>query len=120
MTSGRCGVSRVGRADVAGDRTSRLPHGWVALAVGVAFTFLLATSLGPLDATPRAVAANPAATVIATYRARIAELMAEQGVPGLAVALVDRERALWVEGFGHLDRGGSAPATADTIFTVQC
>ena len=119
MTSGRCGVSRVGRADVAGDWTSRLPRGRFTLAVGAAFAFLLATSIGPLDSTPRAVAANPAATVIATYRARIPELMAEQGVPGLAVALVDADRTLWVEGFGHVDGGGSAPVTADTIFSVQ-
>ena len=45
--------------------------------------------------------------------------MAEQGIPGLAVALVDRDRALWVEGFGHVDGRGSAPVTADTIFSVQ-
>ncbi len=45
--------------------------------------------------------------------------MAEQGVPGLAVALVDTQRTLWVEGFGHVDRRGSAPVTADTIFSVQ-
>ena len=98
---------------------SRLPRGRVALAVAAALAFSLATSIGPLDSTPRAVAANPAATVIAKYRARIPELMAEQGVPGLAVALVDRDRTLWVEGFGHVDGGGSAPVTADTIFSVQ-
>ena len=119
MTSARGGVSRVGRADVAGDWTSRLPCGRFTLGVGVAFTFVLATSLGPVDATPRAVAANPAAPVIATYRARIPELMADQGVPGLAVALVDADRTLWVEGFGHVDGGGSAPVNADTIFSVQ-
>ena len=45
--------------------------------------------------------------------------MAEQGVPGLAVALVDKDGTLWVEGFGHLDGRGSAPVTADTIFSVQ-
>ncbi len=104
---------------MAGDWTSRLPRGRFTLAVGVAFTFVLATSLGPVDATPRAVAANPAAPVIATYRARIPGLMAEQGVPGLAVALVDADRTLWVEGFGHVDGGGSAPVNADTIFSVQ-
>ena len=39
--------------------------------------------------------------------------------PGLAVALVDRDRTLWVEGFGHVDRQGSAPVTADTIFSAS-
>jgi CubicO group peptidase (beta-lactamase class C family) len=60
-----------------------------------------------------------AATVIARYRARVPELMAEQGIPGLAVALVDKDQALWVEGFGHLDRPGSDPVNADTVFSAQ-
>jgi CubicO group peptidase (beta-lactamase class C family) len=90
-----------------------------ALAVGAAFTFSLVTSIGPLDSTPQAVAANPAATVIAKYRASIPQLMREQGVPGLAVVLVDANRTLWIEGFGHLDGRGSAPATDDTTFSVQ-
>jgi CubicO group peptidase (beta-lactamase class C family) len=38
--------------------------------------------------------------------------------PALPVALVDRDRMLWVEGFGHIDRGGTAPVNADTIFSV--
>ena len=45
--------------------------------------------------------------------------MAEQDVPGLAVALVDKDRTLWLEGFGRLDGRGSAPVNADTIFSVQ-
>lgn len=85
----------------------------------MALAFSLASSIGPLGSTPQAVAANPAATVIASYRARIPQLMREQGVPGLAVALVDKDQTLWVEGFGHLDRGGSAPVTADTIFSAE-
>jgi CubicO group peptidase (beta-lactamase class C family) len=104
---------------VAAARVSRWLCGRVALAVVAALAFSLGTWMGPFDRTPRAVAASPAETVIASYRARIPELMAEQGVPGLAVALVDADRTLWVEGFGHVDRGGSAPVTADTIFSVQ-
>jgi CubicO group peptidase (beta-lactamase class C family) len=68
----------------------------------------------------RPVAADdPVATVIARYRERIPALMAEQGVPGLAVALVDADHELWVEGFGHIDGPDSAPVTADTIFSIQ-
>ncbi len=64
-------------------------------------------------------AADPAANVIAKYQSRIPELMAEQDIPGLAVALVDGDRVVWTQAFGHLDRDGSAPVTADTIFSVQ-
>jgi CubicO group peptidase (beta-lactamase class C family) len=109
----------VPRAVLQQATASRRPCERAALVVVAALAFSLGTSIGPLDSTPRAVAANPAATVIARYRAQIPQLMAEQGIPGLAVALVDRDQALWVEGFGHVDGGGSAPVTADTIFSVQ-
>ena len=77
------------------------------------------TSGASLDTTHRVLARDAAATVIARYRARIPDLMAEQGIPGLAVTLVDKDETLWVQGFGHLERGGSAPVNADTIFSVQ-
>jgi CubicO group peptidase (beta-lactamase class C family) len=90
----------------------------VTRALAAAFVVSLVIATGPLDSTSRA-AADPAATVVATYRMRIPELMAEQGIPGLAVALVDRGRTLWVQGFGHLDEAGSAPVDADTIFSAE-
>lgn len=73
----------------------------------------------PTETTHRVLADEAAETVIARYRARIPELMAEQGIPGLAVALVDKDEPLWVEGFGRIDRRGSVPVNADTIFGVQ-
>ena len=88
-----------------------------AVAVGLLFGF--ATSIVALGSVPPASAADVAATVIARYREGIPGLMAEQGVPGLAVALVDGDRARWVEGFGYRDHQGGAPVTADTMFSVQ-
>jgi CubicO group peptidase (beta-lactamase class C family) len=58
-------------------------------------------------------------TVIAHYRNRIPQLMRNQHVPGLAVAVVDRDRVLWQEGFGSTDTDGRTPVTADTAFSVQ-
>src|SRR6266545_3063770 len=88
-----------------------------AVAVGLLFGF--ATSIVALGSVPSASAADVAATVIARYRERIPRLMADQKVPGLAVALVDGDRARWVEGFGYRDHQGGVPVTADTIFSVQ-
>lgn len=86
----------------------------VALAACVLLAVLAAvTPVAAIGASPSAEA------VIARYRQRIPELMAEQGVPGIAVALVDGDSVLWSEGFGHTDGDGSAPVTADTIFSVQ-
>jgi CubicO group peptidase (beta-lactamase class C family) len=92
----------------------------MARAAAVGLVVALVLSADPLgSARPVRAADDPAATVIAKYQARIPELMAEQGIPGLAVALVDKDTVLWTEGFGHLDRDGSPPVTADTIFAVQ-
>src|SRR5690348_16847022 len=63
-------------------------------AFAAALMVVVVTAIGLVGPTFQAAAANPAGTVIATYRARIPELMAEQRIPGLAVAIVDRDRAL--------------------------
>ena len=97
-------------------------HGLVSAAIAACVGVLtgVAAPLSGIASPARsaASAADPAA-VIAKYQASIPQLMAEQDIPGLAVALVDADRALWVEGFGHLDGPDSAPVTPDTIFSVQ-
>ena len=59
------------------------------------------------------------AAVIARYQEKIPELMAEEDVPGLALAVVDGDRVVWQQGFGSTERDGGTPVTVDTIFSVQ-
>ena len=100
--------------------TPPIGRGPSVATIGAAIVLILgATGAASGAPAPSAVAASGADAVISTYRARIPQLMAEQHVPGLAVALVDGDRVVWVEGFGRLDREGSAPVTADTVFGVQ-
>ncbi|HEU4426517.1 MAG TPA: serine hydrolase domain-containing protein, partial [Pilimelia sp.] len=88
----------------------------VAAAVGV----LLTTMSGgaPAVAVP-AVQRDGVAAVIARYQARIPALMAQEHIPGLALALVDGDRVVWQQGFGSTDSDGRTPVTVDTIFSVQ-
>ncbi len=44
--------------------------------------------------------------------------IADDKVKGLAVALVDDQRTVWVEGFGKADVANDIPATADTHFEI--
>ena len=88
-------------------------------AVVAAMVLGLATTGVAFGSPPVVPAADPGTAVISRYRERIPELMAQQGIPGLAVALVDRDRALWVEGFGQVDGPDSPQVTGDTIFSVQ-
>ena len=88
----------------------------------VTAALMAGAAVAPVSLTPATAAStppDPAGVVVARYRASIPEMMAQRGVPGLAVALVDRDRALWVQGFGYRDRAGGARVAADTMFSVQ-
>jgi len=52
------------------------------------------------------------------YRQYIPEIMAEDKVPGLSLALVDRDGILWAGGFGYTDYDRKTPVTTDTMFLI--
>lgn len=45
-------------------------------------------------------------------------MMKERKIPGLSLALVDREGILWTAGFGHTDYDLKTPVTRDTHFAI--
>jgi CubicO group peptidase (beta-lactamase class C family) len=45
--------------------------------------------------------------------------MRKNKIPGVAVALVDRERILWAAGFGYTETDKKTPVTPETIFSIQ-
>ena len=49
-------------------------------------------------------------------RARVAEVLAREKVPGVAIALVGRDGPIWIGGVGVADEQTGAPVTADTVF----
>lgn len=69
------------------------------------------------NASSVAAVGNP--DIIARYRQLIPQLMKEQHIPGLAVAVVDETQVLWAEGFGYTDTDHKTAVTPDTIFSVQ-
>ncbi len=83
----------------------RLARATVATVVEV----LLVTTWGGAVAVQVPAARRDAvAEVIASYQATIPELMAQEHIPGLAVALVGGDRVMWQQGFGHTGNDGSA------------
>ena len=52
------------------------------------------------------------------YRQRIPEIMSEEKVPGISIALVDREGILWAAGFGYTDYDKKTPVTTDTMYLI--
>lgn len=48
----------------------------------------------------------------------ITNQMAEHGVVGLSIALVDGDQLVWAQGFGYADKENGIPATANTIYHI--
>ena len=57
--------------------------------------------------------------MIDDLRDEIPRRMEQQGLPGLAIALVDRDGIVWAEGFGTTERAGGRPVTTKTMFNIQ-
>ena len=69
-------------------------------------------------------AAEPALTAmqLAPIRYAVSELirkeMKAKDVAGLSIALVEDQKIVWAEGFGHADRARRLPAQATTLYSV--
>jgi len=61
---------------------------------------------------------EPLEAVIADLEGFVPAYMAEQGVPGVAIALVRDGRVVWTEGFGVTSVLTGKPVTPDTTFKV--
>ena len=46
-------------------------------------------------------------------------MMQQYDISGLAIAIVDDKRILWIEGFGYTDWDQRNPVTQDTLFSIQ-
>lgn len=77
--------------------------------------------------TPTAIAPDVQKTIasasitdtMAEYQQEIPQLMQQQNIPGLAIAVVDDQGILWAEGFGFTDTDQQVPITPGTIFSIQ-
>lgn len=57
--------------------------------------------------------------VIKKYQQEIPQKMRQEKIPGLAIAIVDAQRVLWMKGFGFTNKEQKRPITTDTIFSIQ-
>lgn len=58
-------------------------------------------------------------SVIEAIRVEIKKAMKQEDIGGLAIALVDKDKIIWSEGFGYTDLSQKEKVTADTIFSIQ-
>jgi CubicO group peptidase (beta-lactamase class C family) len=58
-------------------------------------------------------------SIMDKYRQDIQQRMQQDEIPGLAIAVVDDQNVLWMEGFGYTDWDKKIPVTQDTLFSIQ-
>ena len=80
-------------------------------------------TLGAAPPAPSPLGAPPAAAaeysnVVDTLRREIPQMMADTGVVGASVALIDGDRVIMSEGFGWADKTRRRPVTARTLFHI--
>ena len=60
----------------------------------------------------------PPPSTIPELEARIRDVLADTKTPGIGIALVSRDSALWVAGIGAADVASGRDATAETLFRI--
>lgn len=55
---------------------------------------------------------------IADARAAIRQAMADSGTPSVSVALIERDRLVWAEAFGSIDKAAGTAVSTDTLFCI--
>jgi CubicO group peptidase (beta-lactamase class C family) len=83
--------------------------GLVTTMILAAFDFALQDGLQQVNYEP----------LIDEYRRLIPEVMQRENIPGVSVAIVDKNGIIWTEGFGFTDEQRTRPVTDGTIFSVQ-
>jgi CubicO group peptidase (beta-lactamase class C family) len=91
----------------------------IGCLIGMFCVLIVSCTPSGVSFRPTATVSASAAAIIAKYRQAIPQLMTEQHIPGLAVAVAGENGTVWAEGFGYTDNNHKTAATPDTIFSVQ-
>ena len=79
---------------------------------------LAANGFEPAERAASATRTESPPADLGELRARIAEIMEREHIPGAGIALVVRDHVLWAGGVGLADRERGVPVSADTMFRV--
>lgn len=95
-------------------RRRTLPVLATVAAMGVTLVAAPSQSAPP----PTTAAAVDYGSVVRTLRSEIPQIMAEAGVVGATVAVIDGDRVVMSEGFGWADKAHRRPVTRRTLFHI--
>jgi CubicO group peptidase (beta-lactamase class C family)/D-alanyl-D-alanine dipeptidase len=104
-------TNRVNRQGTLSDLVTRLA--WLL------FVSLLSLSgLGLAQSTPNVPVRKDYVEVVEALKPFIEREIAEQGLPGLSIAIVDDQQIVWAQGFGWANSKTKTPATAETVYRI--
>jgi CubicO group peptidase (beta-lactamase class C family) len=79
---------------------------------------LLLAGCGAVPQRPENVARNDIESIKAYLGQLVRHEMDTHQIAGMSIALVDDQKVIWAEGFGHADHEAGRPATAATLYRV--
>jgi CubicO group peptidase (beta-lactamase class C family) len=86
--------------------------------LAIAFIACLWTAASGGPQIVRVVPSNSPDDLFAAARLKITGILKETAASGIAVAVAKEGKILWEQGFGFTARGGKAPVTPDTMFSL--
>jgi len=101
--------------------SSRALAGCLLLLASAALIFTLPIDCSRTladDSSPNIPARRDYAGIFETLKPFLEREMAEKGIPGLSIAIVDDQQVVWAEGFGMADPHERKPATVATVYRI--
>ncbi len=86
-------------------------------ALAISLSIACSRSLAD-DSAPNIPARKDYAAIAETLKPFIEREMAEKGLPGLSIAIIDDQQIVWAQGFGMADPTERKPATAQTVYRI--
>jgi CubicO group peptidase (beta-lactamase class C family) len=84
----------------------------------LAASLLILAACGSVPQRPESLTRDDLDSVKSYTRELIRQEMRQNDIAGLSIALVDDQKVVWAEGFGHADKAAGKPATAETLYRV--
>ena len=81
-------------------------------------TVLLFNYLAVAQSVPDVPVRKDYAEIVKALRPFLEREMAEKGLPGLSIAIVDDQQIVWAQGFGLANSKTKTPTTAETVYRI--
>jgi CubicO group peptidase (beta-lactamase class C family)/D-alanyl-D-alanine dipeptidase len=100
-------------------RCSSTLLGSLLTCAALAFSLAIACSHSLADdGAPNIPPRKDYAAIAEALKPFIEREMAEKGLPGLSIAIIDDQQTVWAQGFGMADASAQKPATAQTVYRI--